>query len=184
MIDSPTDKTLMELLVSGDEQAFDQLYARYKNSLFFFLNANCSDQRTVNDVYQDTWETVFRSAHQYKDSGQFKAWLLRIARSRLVDYYRKSANKPVHNQYEESSVQLPQTDSVSTETLAELFCQTEQLLKILESLPGEQQEALSLYAVGLSINEIAEITGVKKETAKSRVRYARARLIQQMQDSP
>jgi RNA polymerase sigma-70 factor (ECF subfamily) len=144
----------------------------------------CADGLIANDIFQDTWETVLRSVQNYTDSGQFKAWLFSIARSRLSDYYRNQPNPSLVVDIEDSDLQqLDMTDNaaVPTETLAELFGQTDKLLQVMTSLPATQQEAMSLYAVGLSVSEIADITGVNKETAKSRVRYARAKLIHLMQ---
>ena len=182
----PTDTILIKHMLTGDEQAFDQLYSRYKNTVYFYLNARCSDALMINDIFQDTWETVLRRCNDYTDSGNFKAWLLTIARSRLIDYYRKQPQRAVHLEFDENTVDdtaLSDSDITLTEKLVDLKCETDQLIAFMSRLPVPQQEAFSLYAVGLSVTEIADMTGVNKETAKSRVRYARAKLLQQMQNS-
>ncbi len=186
MSEEPADIILIQKMLAGHEQAFDQLYSRYKNSLYFYLNVCCSDPLIINDIFQETWETVLRRSSNYADSGNFKAWLLTIARSRLIDYYRKQPQQAAHIEFNENTVDestLPDTNVNSTELLVDLICETDRLISFISSLPMLQQEAFSLYAVGLSVTEIAEMTDVNKETAKSRVRYARAKLLHQMQNS-
>jgi RNA polymerase sigma-70 factor (ECF subfamily) len=178
----PTDKQLMKQIAVGDEQAFEQLYVRYKNSLYFYLNVLCTDTHAAEDIFQETWATVFRSA-SYTDSGQFKAWLFHIARSRLSDYYRKQPNHAIHCNIEESDKQIlaiVNNDTLSTEELIDLLNGIDQVFATTKNLPLLQQEAFSLKWDGFTFTEIAKITGVNKETAKSRVRYALARLIHQL----
>lgn len=186
MSEEPADHILIQKMLAGHEQAFDQLYSRYKSSLYFYLKIRCSDPVIINDIFQDTWETVFRRCGSYSDSGNFKAWLLTIARSRLIDYYRKQPQQAAHLEFNEKTADestLPDTSVNSTELLVDLMYETDRLISFISRLPRLQQEAFSLYAVGLSVTEIAEMTDVNKETAKSRVRYARAKLLHKMQNS-
>ncbi len=72
--------------------------------------------------------------------------------------------------------------SVEPEVSATSRQQAAQLLTLLDGLPDEQREAFVLQQEGgLSIEEIAVATGVSRETAKSRLRYALAKLRQGMQ---
>ncbi|MCH9697384.1 MAG: sigma-70 family RNA polymerase sigma factor [Gammaproteobacteria bacterium] len=178
-----SDETLITALATGDEQAFEQLYLRYKSQLFFFLKVRCADPVLVNDIFQETWETVFRSVGRYTHRGQFRAWLYSIARSRLIDHYRR--NKRHANQFEidDDQSELADTNAIDPETQAELFGQTDLLLNYIEMLPESQKEALSLYVVGLTLTEIAEITATNRETVKSRIRYAKTRLLHAMQEA-
>jgi RNA polymerase sigma-70 factor (ECF subfamily) len=174
-----TDKQLMELIATGDEQAFEEIYGRYEIDLYSFIRWRCADTQVVDDIFQDTWKTVFQSARSYTDSGNFKAWLLRIAGSRLNDHFRK---RPKNDNTEEYDPEIVGNDTLSIEDLVDLLNETDKLFTCMrDCLPPAQAEALSLYLTGISITEITEITGVIKETAKSRVRYAIAKLIRKFQ---
>ena len=171
-----SDETLMLQYASGNMAAFEELYERYRGSLYRYFIRQVSNPATANDLYQGSWEKVIRARGRYRSSAPFKAWLFRIAHNHLVDFYR--AAKP--------SAQIagdaPDTAQAGpSETLAHEERRA-QFRTALLNLPPDQKDALLLkIEVGLDLEEIGKMTGVGAETVKSRLRYATRKLKQALQ---
>lgn len=164
------DERLMSKYARGDVEAFECLYARHKSALYLFFIRQCNNTAIAEELAHDSWLAVITSASNYRPKAQFKTWLYRIAHNRLVDHYRKNGasaelllNEIRHhtNEYEEPVLRAQEL---------------RELISGLEILPAEQLEALLLKIEGFSYLEIAEITHSKKETVKSRLRYASKQL--------
>jgi len=167
MSDTRSDESLMAAYAGGDIAAFDALYARYRGPLYRYLLRLCGDTVTANDLYQETWERLIRSRERYQPALPFKPWLYRIAHNLAIDAFRR--RRPGD---EVDPAGLQASDGTPEQALA-----AEQLSRRLESalraLPVEQREALLLRLEGgLDLESLAEVTGVSREAAKSRLRYA------------
>ena len=162
-----TDEQLMKRYANGDAKAFDQLYDRHRGPLYRYFNRQVRDATTANDLYQGTWEKIIRSRRKYRPAAPFTAWMYQIAHNHLVDHYRR----------------MRPTDSMETDTLADeranpaqdhIDGEQRQTLRMgIIALPAEQRDTLLLQLeTGLKLEDIAVVTGVSKETVKSRLRYA------------
>jgi RNA polymerase sigma factor (sigma-70 family) len=163
----PTDEQLMHRYANGNAKAFDQLYARHRNTLYRYFNRQVNNASTANDLYQGVWEKIIKSRSKYKKTAPFTAWMYRIAHNHLVDYYRRL--KP--DAQVEADVL---SDQQPGPTQAAIDGQhNEQLKANIIALPEEQRNTLLLkLETGLKMDEIASVTGVSRETVKSRLRYA------------
>jgi len=157
-------------------QAFEQLYERHRAPLYRYLLRLVCDAPTANDLYQGSWERVIRSRRGYRPSDSFRAWLYRIAHNHAMDHFRRA--RPVAQQSPDGlAAGDPEPDQALQTTQ-----QAERLANALRSLPAEQLEAVALKLEGgLDLQTIAEVTGVNRETAKSRLRYAVAKLKQALE---
>lgn len=175
MHDALTDEQLMLQYKGGDAQAFEILYDRYRQSLFRYLQHQCGNAAIAEELFQDVWMNLIRARERYEVTASFKTFIYRMSHNRLIDYYRKNKHG-IPASYDENELILntEQTaDPVSPQRKLEGLQQVEQLMEVIESLPEAQREAFLLKEnTGLSVEEIAEITGTKPETAKSRIRYA------------
>jgi RNA polymerase sigma-70 factor (ECF subfamily) len=167
----------------GDGAAFEALYRRHEGRVFRFLLRNLRDAAAANDVMQDVWFSVARSADRYRPSAKFTTWLFTIAHHRMIDAIRarhptEELDMNAHPGEAPELDRLPAADALA-EPLAALQSQDRAaaLLAAVEQLPAEQRAAFLLQAEGgFSVEEIAAATGTSFETAKSRLRYARAKL--------
>lgn len=165
------DEALMQAYAGGDPAAFECLYARHRGPLYRFILRQVRDPATANDLYQGCWEKVIRARASYTDRAPFKAWLYRIARNHVVDYFRRS--RPAAELTEEAIG----TDSAGPEQVLIGEEAASRLLSAVNALPAEQREVILLkLEAGLDVATIAEITATGRETAKSRLRYAIAKL--------
>ena len=172
----------------GEVQAFAQLYDRHEGGVHRFI-ARCvvalSGSGVVDELHQETWLVVTRQASRYEPSARFTTWLYTIARHRVIDHVRrlKPTQGPMRSLDDEDEAAL--ADALAADAANEPLRQLETRQRALafaaavEQLPTEQREAFLLQAEGgMSLEEIATATGVGMETAKSRLRYARAKLRQ------
>lgn len=184
------DESLMLAYAGGDAAAFTRLYDRHARRVFRFISRSLGAHHAsaAEDVLQETWITVARQASRYVATARFSTWLFTLARSRVIDHLRRQGRG------HELSLDAETTDADGEAGPALADClaaderheplrrlehrqQAQAFFNALEALPLVQREAFLLQAeAGLSVEEIAAATGVGAETAKSRLRYARARL--------
>jgi RNA polymerase sigma-70 factor (ECF subfamily) len=175
-----TDEALMLQYQQGEQAAFENLYRRYKDVLYRYFLKHCSDVQQSEELYQEVWIKLINSTARYKPKAKFKTYLFTIAHNTLVDFYRKS--KPSQTiEFEDAEMTEDFTDSAMTLALPEdeftLKQKTKLFKQTLQELPSEQKEAAILhFEQDLTVQEIAEITQVNTETAKSRLRYAKNKL--------
>lgn len=171
---STTDEQLMKWYRDGDADAFDRLYARYRAPLYRYVLRQCAGCAEADELYQDIWLRVVRARRQWKEPQPFRPWLYRIAHNRIVDHWRASG--AAHEDID----QLDTPDgSPLQEMIAHLRDCVARFKELLGHLPAVQRDAFLLKEEGgLSLAEIAEVTGTERETVKSRLRYALKRLRQ------
>lgn len=178
--DSASDESLMRRYAAGEAAAFEPLYRRHKDGLWrYFLRQGC-DQATAAELYQDVWSNLIRSRAGYQPSARFATWLYRLAQNRLIDHWR--ARRP-QDELDETDERLADPEHRNPAARASQAEQAQRLLAALSGLPQEQRQAFLLQAeAGLSLEEIAAQQGVGRETVKSRLRYALAKLRQELAD--
>jgi RNA polymerase sigma-70 factor (ECF subfamily) len=169
------DERLMQHYASGDMRAFEELYRRYRGPLYRYFRRQVSDPATANDLYQGSWEKIIGARHRYRAKAPFRAWVFRIARNHLVDFYRRQ--RPTASLDQGGYfMDLPGPEP-EPETVLEGADQERRLRQAILNLSPEQRDALLLkLESGLALDEIATMTGVGRETVKSRLRYATAQL--------
>jgi len=187
-----SDESLMLRYAAGDIAAFDALYARHELGVWRYVFRSVRVQAVADDLLQDVWFAVARSAPSYTVTARFKTWLFTMAHNRLVDHFR-SARHHVSLDSHDAGGEDGESPGIGGTLAAdsgfgplrrlESSEQAAALIAAVEHLPREQREAFLLQAeAGLSVDEIAAATGVSFETAKSRLRYARNSLRQQLQE--
>jgi RNA polymerase sigma factor (sigma-70 family) len=176
-----SDEELMQAFAAGDARAFETLYDRNALPVWRFVQRSVHDKALADDLVQDVWFNLIRQAPNYQVRARFRTWLFTLAHHRLVDHWRSHKHHASLDAETEDGATLADTLAAESgfgpERRLTSREQAQALLDALAALPAVQREAFLLQAEGgLSLNEIAEATGVSMETAKSRLRYARARL--------
>lgn len=173
--DTPDD-ALMLAWTAGDVAAFELLYARHRGSLYRFLLRQLRDPALADEFFQDVWQRVIAARQGWKPDAAFRTWLFRIAHNRLNDHWRGLKHRPAApDDADERAARVPDPSSPEHE-LSE-FEQRRRLQLAIEDLPEEQREVVLLrLEQELSLEEIGDITGVGRETVKSRLRYAMDKL--------
>lgn len=175
------DEQLMLRYRDGDTRSFEVLYERHKGPLYRYLVRQCGIASIAEELFQDIWMNLIRARARYEAKAKFTTYLYRLAHNRLIDHYRKQRNG-IPRSYDDGEDGLAHAAAdplCNPEHQAGVQEQFDRLLEVLRQLPEAQREAFVLREEGgFSVEQIAEITGVGAETAKSRLRYAVAKLRQ------
>ena len=173
------DATLMLRYRDGDVRAFEILYARHKGGVYRYLQRMCRNPEVANDLFQEVWSKVIASRERYEVRAQFNTFLYRIAHNCAVDHFRRAGrpHKPARRTSMSWRTDCPTLRmSGRKRGLRRRSCAPIFVARWMQ-LPAEQRDVFVLYEEsGLSLEEIGRITGVAMETAKSRLRYALAKL--------
>lgn len=183
-----SDHELVELYEQGVDRAFDVLLERNQEALFAYIMRLTQDVDQANDVFQETFmkAIVCIRSHQYKTTGKFSAWLMRIAHNLVIDLVRINRNMPqydgdMQNNVLYNNVRLAQ-ECCEEDMLRQADLTT--LEKMIGMLPPVQQEIVHLrFYEDLSFKEIAQITNVSINTALGRMRYATLNLRKMIMDN-
>ena len=178
----PTDEDLMLAYGRGDAGAFETLYGRHRGGLFRYLLRSLRQQALAEECFQDVWSRLIAARERYRPDAKFSTWLYQIASNRLTDHWRALGRQAGFVENGDERAEREPDPSTPDRELSE-FEQRRRLQLALEELPPEQRQAVLLRLdQELGLEEIAQITGVGRETVKSRLRYAmdklRARLAQ------
>lgn len=179
--DAPSDEQLMHAYASGDAHAFETLYDRHALPVWRFVQRSVQNAALADDLVQEVWFAVVRQAPQYEARAKFRTWLFTMAHHRVVDHWRThKAHASLDAESEDGASlaeMLAAESGFGPERQLDSRELAQALLDALAALPTVQREAFLLQAeAGMSLAEIAQATGVSQETAKSRLRYARAKL--------
>lgn len=177
----------------GAAAAFARLFERHERPVYrFLLRSLGGDAARADDLLQEVWLAVIRNATNYEPRAKFTTWLYGIARTRLIDHWRSlrndvsldAANDTHADDVGDALVdRLPAARTIEPEVQAMSRAQARAFIVEVEQLPPAQREALLLHLEGeLTLDEIAQLTGVGMETAKSRLRYALAKLRAALED--
>jgi RNA polymerase sigma-70 factor (ECF subfamily) len=175
------DAELMRAYAAGDPGAFERLYARHKGPLYRYLVRQCRDRALADDLFQETWSRVVAARARYQPRAKFQTWLFTLAYNGFIDHCRRTRARPIGVSTTPDGDDLLDTlPAAASDDPAQLACDEQlraRLRAALDALPPEQRDAFVLYdQAGFSIEEIARAMGVVAETAKSRLRYAVAKL--------
>jgi RNA polymerase sigma-70 factor (ECF subfamily) len=174
------DEQLMLAYRAGDAGAFEELYRRHRGGLFRFVTRSVRDRAVAEELYQEIWMRAVEARGRYEPQAKFTTWLFSIAHNRLVDHWRKKGLQVVSADNED---ELPANPESDPQGIAEAKQGLERFARALESLPPAQREAFLLHhEAEMSVAEIARATGANEEAAKSRLRYAIAKLKEALGD--
>ena len=167
---APEDTALMLRYIDGDVAAFETLYRRHNDALYRYLLHRCRHPDSAEDIFQEVWGKIIKARSSYRPTAKFTTFMYRVAHNCFIDHIRRNKRHSHTVDVEPDSYPNP---SESPETLTERGLLLRRLDAALQELPEEQRDAFLLHQeAGLTVDQIASVTGSNFETAKSRLRYA------------
>jgi RNA polymerase sigma-70 factor (ECF subfamily) len=168
------DAKLMLRYRDGDVDAFSALYSRHKGPLYRYLLRHVRNAAAAADLFQEVWSRLVATRSRYEARAKFATYLFHIAHNCMVDFFRRDLKIRRSARSEYAYALEPEVPEYQhPDRIAEFAEQQSALLAAVGALPQEQREAFLLHEeTGLTIEEIARVTDVGLETAKSRLRYA------------
>ena len=183
-----SDHELVELYEQGVDEAFDILLTRNQDHLFAYILRLTRDEDKANDIFQETFmkAIICIRGHQYRATGKFSAWLMRIAHNLVIDSARINRHI-LQVDGEDQADAIYNNIHISQECCEDemlRMCDEQTLAQLIGMLPLAQQEVLHLrFYEDMSFKEIAQITNVSINTALGRVRYATLNLRKMIADN-
>lgn len=152
----------------NNREAQNELYRRYKDTLYLLSLKYCRNEVEAEDNLHDAFITIFLQIKSFKNIGSFEGWIKRITIFKAIDKYKKI--KPIAIEIKND---ILEDTSITTE-ITQLSI--EALLKIIQELPDQYRIVFNLYQLDdYSHREIAQILNISEGTSKSN--YHRAKII-------
>lgn len=155
-----TDDELVRLFRRGNEQAFEMLVLRYKNSLYQYIRAMVKDEGIAGDLFQEVFLAFFKHKDSYRAEGKFKSWLFLTARNKVFNFVRDhKANVSLDQTDEDGNWVLQETLPDGNKPLLEHLTVQESAQRIgqaAEKLSPRQREVIYLRPY-FSFKEIAQM---------------------------
>lgn len=167
------DSALVRRISSGDAEAFAELYDRNANILFALALRILNERRNAEEVLQDVFLQVWRSASSYdQQRGTIRAWLITLTRSRAIDRLRSVRARHDMTSVDDERGETPQLTDGMTSADRRIYVR-----RALDELPAEQRTVIEMaYFDGLTQTEIAERLSQPLGTVKTRVRLGMHKL--------
>ena len=168
--DHVRDEALLASVASNDRAALRTLYERHAPWLVIRLSRRCADPGVVEEVVQDTFLAVWKSARKFRGEGDAAAWIWGIAIRRLIDRLRGHP-LPVPSARAHAGVVVSAEDEVL------LGVEHGHLAPALNSLSPELRAVMQATVLdGLTTREAARLLGIPQGTVKTRMMRARQEL--------
>ena len=187
-IDQDPDAALMLRVKQGDTGAFAELVDKYKQPVMNVAYRMLRDATEAEDLAQNVFIQVFRSAHRYKVASKFSTWLFTIARNLCLNEIRRRSRHPAdsldatHPDHDDQPAR--QFEDKKTHSPPDTLLQGELEAKIeqaVSELPESQRLAIVLCRQDeLSYEAIAEVLGCSLSATKSLIHRGRETLKQKL----
>jgi RNA polymerase sigma-70 factor (ECF subfamily) len=167
---------------AGELDAFEALYRRHQAGIYTFIRSQVGEPELAADLTQDTFVRAWQSLSRLRAVGAFRSWLHRIAANLVRDEVKsgRARLEMVASDLASDDGAMPEPaargDEGPVATLIGQELKTE-LWSALATLSPEQRGAVIMHHLeGMSMQEIAEATGVRPGTVMSRLARAREAL--------
>jgi RNA polymerase sigma-70 factor (ECF subfamily) len=174
MLSNLPDEKLLAQIAQRDVAAMEALYDRHAQVVYSLVLRIVREETTAEELLQESFWQVWKSANTYDATGPGAAWLYRIARNKALDQLRRAKARPAEAAGETELAAVgdrPVQGDSSVEVAAELRWRAEQVRAGLNRLPEEQRVCVELaYYEGMSQSQIAEQLGLPLGTIKTRLR--------------
>ncbi|WP_433324525.1 ECF RNA polymerase sigma factor SigK [Spirillospora sp. CA-294931] len=170
----PDLAALLDRVARGDQDAFEQVYARLSGPVYGLALRVVRDSAQAEEVAQEVLVELWRKASHYRPSkGSASAWAMTLAHRRAVDRVRSA--QAGRDREARVSPPEPDYDEVSEQVHARL--EHQQVRRCLAGLTETQRESITLaYYGGYTYREVAELLGVGLAAIKTRMRDGLIRL--------
>lgn len=168
-----TDEELIASIGNGNNDAFNEIYSRYKDRLlYYFYRMLSQDKEIAKDFVQELFIKIIKNAHSFNYNMKFSTWIFSIANNMCKNEYRRLDVRRNTFNFENID-QLDNTESLITNhepIITLIFNQLEQFDE------SHKSAFLLKYREGFNIEEISEILNLPVGTIKSRLFYTRKKI--------
>lgn len=185
---SIADLELVERAKGGDQKAFQQLFEKYRQPLYYHILKMVHKPEVVEDLQQEIFLKAFDNIYSYNPGFAFSTWLYRITTNHTIDFLRKkrlktmSIDEPVKTKDGEVGIDIADEDSESDDLVIQE--QRQKIIKeALNSLPEKYRMVIQYrHMEELSYQEIADLMELPLGTVKAHIFRARELLYKYLRD--
>ncbi len=188
-----TDERLVEAAQAGNQDAFAELVRRYQAKIYNLALRYTNDSETAIDITQDAFVRAWQMLPKFRGEANFYTWLYRIAMNLCIDRHRRALvrgepqkvsledlvieRQRFEEAEEDDGVWWEETETGEPETEVLRQEMRQKVWEAVQKLPPLLKQVILLREYeGLSLQEIAKITGTNVGTVKSRLYQARQHL--------
>jgi RNA polymerase sigma-70 factor (ECF subfamily) len=160
-----SDEQLIAKALQGNKQAWINLLKRYEKPIYNYGVRMTGKHEDALDLMQEVFISVYRNLATFRQEGSFKSWLFRIAHYRCIEFYRRK--RPMDGLDDIPEIECEQAPS---EQHIDSAIENRLLIQAMQQLPLAQKSVIELKFFGqFTFDEIADLTGMSANTAKSRM---------------
>lgn len=169
-IDLCISQELFIQLQTGDEQAFEQVYYLYYDTLFKKVNNLCKEEELSHEIIQETFVQLFLNKQKIDDAQGIYAYLYTVSRRFAISAFRKSVVRASYQAHISNTFSEAHEDTYSGVVDKDL---SRQLHDLIEELPEQQGKVFKMNKLeDMSYKEIAESIGVSTNTVRNQIASA------------
>jgi RNA polymerase sigma-70 factor (ECF subfamily) len=174
-----SDRQLVAALLERSPQGAAQTWRKFAPRVFGLVERTLGLASDAEDITQDIFLRVFSRVHTLREPDAFGSFVLSVA-LRVIKWHLRSrrVRKILHLVEHVPDLPVPGLDIDARRTLRRFY-------DLLDTLPADQRFVFALRHVeGMTLTEIAELSGVSLSTAKRRLQKATLRLTKKTQADP
>lgn len=162
-----SDEKLWGSCLTGDKEAFKEIYCRFYSQLYNYGSKLVSDKDLVKDCIQDIFIKMIQNYQSLSTTPNVKGYLIKALRNKLYDTLEKEKHTDDISLYEETFVADELLPLLSFED-SESDNRSKHLMEVFSQLSPHQQEIIYLYYVNeLKHEEISKIMGINYQSSKN-----------------
>jgi RNA polymerase sigma-70 factor (ECF subfamily) len=182
------DYRLVKASVNGDQKAYEELFKRYKDAIFFMLLKMVNNKNDAEDLTFEAFGKAFRNIKQYSPKYAFSTWLFKIASNNCIDFLRKKKGNTISIDGKDDAENERTITLESSGLNPEQEFVKKQKAKIMRSEVGKLKERYRRlielrYFEEFSYEEIAQELKLPIGTVKAQLFRARELLFNNLKDS-
>jgi RNA polymerase sigma-70 factor, ECF subfamily len=171
--DGRSDENLIRAVATGSQAAMRTLYARHHLRVYHFILRFGSDPDRAEDLVSEVFLSVWRHAATFENRSQVSTWILSIARFKALT----ALGRRPEPQLDEESMETIADDAETPEQTVLNADRRAQLRSCIAQMSSDHREVIDLvYYHEKSVEEVAKILNLPKNTVKTRMFYARRHL--------
>lgn len=168
-------------MISIDEAEFARVVRLHGSAVLRFARSQLPSMQDAEDVYQETFRTLFRSSQQFEDDEHLRRWLFAVASNHCKHFYRTQMRKGFDALDPQSPSFQGLIDGKRGQACPD-YTPDHEVWEYVNHLPRDQREVIELFYVeGYSAEEIASIVQVRPATVRGRLFRARHALKKTME---
>jgi RNA polymerase sigma-70 factor (ECF subfamily) len=169
-------KIWMQKTAQGHVDSFEKLYHDLIDDLYGYLRLRLADDELIKDILQEVFLAVWKNASQYTGHASVSAWVIGIAKHKMMDKLRRK--------YQTSELALAEEDlDFISKDFTDQIIEKVSLDEAIDSLePMYKELAYLVFVQELSYKEVSQCLDIPEGTVKSRVYHLKKKLQKQLQE--